>query len=54
MALLLLGCIPEIVTVTPHGDGSYGVGPSMDCLVCSFVSFVLVFGLGGVISGLRN
>lgn len=37
--LTLLACVPDLLTVTPSGDGSYGVGPSE---WCCFISAVLL------------
>lgn len=38
---LLLACVPDLLTVTPNGDGSYGVGPSECC--CFGGSMLLTF-----------
>ena len=39
--LFLIGCVPDILTVYPVGDGSYGVEPSGGCCVLAAVAIVL-------------
>ena len=50
--LLLIGCVPDILTVYSVGDGSYGVEPSGDCLVCSVIAviFALALFVGSIVN----
>lgn len=47
--LFLIGCVPDLLTVYPVGDGSYGVEPSGDC--CVLAAVAIVFGLVVVFAG---
>lgn len=49
--LFLIGCVPDLLTVYPVGDGSYGVEPSGDCCVLAAVAIVLVLGILFVFAG---
>lgn len=40
--LFLIGCVPDVLTIYPVGDGTYGVEPSGICCLCVVLAVVFL------------